>query len=77
LDLLKETGLLGENGECTLVEPNAKFGGDTNSPLVDKRRYQRLVGLLIYLSHTTPDIAYVVSLVSHFMHYLLRVICRL
>ena len=36
--------------------------------LVDKGRYQRLVGKLIYLSHTRPDIAYVVSVVSQFMH---------
>ena len=26
------------------------------------------MGKLIYLSHTRPDIAYAVSLVSHFMH---------
>jgi len=36
--------------------------------LVDKGRYQRLVGRLIYLSHTRPDIAYAVSVVSQFMH---------
>lgn len=30
--------------------------------------YQRLVGKLIYLSHTRPDIAYAVSVVSQFMH---------
>ncbi|KAI3450100.1 hypothetical protein Pfo_006765, partial [Paulownia fortunei] len=35
---------------------------------VDKERYQRLVGRLIYLSHTRPDIAFNVSLVSQFMH---------
>ena len=34
----------------------------------DKERYQRLVGKLIYLSHTRPDIAYAVSVVSQFMH---------
>ncbi|KAM2022235.1 hypothetical protein ACFX16_044164 [Malus domestica] len=31
--------------------------------------YQRMVGKLIYLKITRPDIAYLVSLVSQFMHY--------
>ena len=35
--------------------------------LVDKGRYQRLVSKLIYLSHTRPDIAFVVSQVSQHM----------
>ena len=34
----------------------------------DKVRYQRIVGKLIYLSHTRPDIAYAVSVISQFMH---------
>jgi len=34
----------------------------------NKERYQKLVGKLIYLSHTRPDIAYAVSVVSQFMH---------
>jgi hypothetical protein len=35
---------------------------------VDHERYQRLVGKLIYLSHRRPDISFVVSVVSHYMH---------
>lgn len=36
--------------------------------MADRERYQRLVGKLIYLSHTRPDIAYAVGVVSQFMH---------
>jgi len=35
---------------------------------VDKGRYQRLVGRLIYLSHIRPDIGFAVSFVSQFMN---------
>ena len=35
---------------------------------VDIVRYQRLVGKLIYLSHSWLDIAFAVSVVSQFMH---------
>ncbi|XP_062118860.1 uncharacterized mitochondrial protein AtMg00810-like [Humulus lupulus] len=40
------------------------FEGDP----VDKGRYQQLVGKLIYLSRTRPYIAFVVSLVSQYVH---------
>ena len=49
------------------VESNHKLQAGIGE-IVDKERYQRLVGRLIYLSHTRPDIAYTVSLVSQFMH---------
>ena len=35
---------------------------------VDCSRYQKLVGKLIYISHTRPDSAYAVGVVSRFMH---------
>ena len=34
---------------------------------VDKEKYQRLVGRLIYLPHTRPDIAYAMSIVSRYI----------
>lgn len=40
----------------------------TGEPLTNISYYQRFVGKLIYLTITHPDITYVVSLVSQFMH---------
>jgi len=59
---------LGKKGVCTPVKPNARLSEDNDSSPVDKGWYQRLVEILIYLSHTRPDITYAVSLVSQFMH---------
>lgn len=50
------------------MEVNHKHGAYPDQVLTNKERYQRLVGKLIYLSHTRPDIAYAVSVVSQFMH---------
>nr|KYP50092.1 hypothetical protein KK1_028166 [Cajanus cajan] len=67
LDLLKETGKLGCRTSTVPIEQNHKIGSEESAP-VEKAQYQRLVGKLIYLSHTRPDIAYAVSVVSQFMH---------
>ncbi|XP_060177791.1 uncharacterized mitochondrial protein AtMg00810-like [Lycium barbarum] len=67
LDLLKETGMTSCKPTESSMESNHKLQSGVGKS-VDKERYQRLVGRHIYLSHTRPDIAYSVSLVSQFMH---------
>ena len=52
----------------TPMDPNYKLGEAKEEPVVDKRMYQRLVGRLIYLAHTRPDIAYSESVINQFMH---------
>ena len=68
LDLLAETGIV----DCKLAEiPTvANHGLQTikGEKLADGGQYQRMVGKLIYLSLTRPDIAYAVGVVSMFMH---------
>jgi hypothetical protein len=67
LELLKERGMLGCRPAGTPIEQNHRLCKDAGTP-VDRECYQRLVGRLIYLSHTLPDIAFAISVVSQFMH---------
>jgi len=64
LDFLQETGMLGCRVLDTPIEQNHRIGEDMEGGVVDKESYQRLVGRLIYLSHTRPDIAYAVGVTS-------------
>jgi len=67
LDLLSETGMLGCRTVSTPMDLNHKLCAESGHP-VNKERYHRLVGRLIYLCHTRPDISYAVSVVSRYMH---------
>ncbi|CAL8174271.1 unnamed protein product [Prunus armeniaca] len=68
LDLLTETGMLGCKPVDTPIEINHKLCEGMDQEPTNKEQYQRLVGRLIYLANTRPNIAYVVSVVSQFMH---------
>ena len=68
LDLLKETGMLGCKPADTPTDSTKKIRGNGDRALVDMGRYYRLVGRLIYLSHTRPDIAFSVNVVSQYMN---------
>ena len=48
---------------CPLIEQNHRLDEDPEG-VVDKGRYQHLVRRRIYFSHTHPDIAYSLSVVS-------------
>ena len=52
----------------TPIELNVKLEVIRTERMGNKEQYQRLVGKLIYLSHTWPDIASAVTVVSQFMH---------
>lgn len=63
LDLLKETEMLGSKIANTTMDSTIKLGSENNKKIVDRARYQRLVAKLIYLTHTRPDISFVVNTV--------------
>ncbi|KAI5322409.1 hypothetical protein L3X38_031481 [Prunus dulcis] len=68
LNLLIETGMLGCAPVETPIMHNHHLAIYPDQVPTNKGSYKRLVRKLIYLSHTRPDIAYAVSVVSQFMH---------
>jgi hypothetical protein len=68
LDLLSETGMLACKPVETPIQMNHQLGILPDQIPTDMGRYQRLVGKLIYLTHTRSDITYAVSVVSQFIH---------
>ena len=52
----------------TPIEEGLKLCVEPNQVSTNKGRYQRLVGRLMYLAHTRPDLAYALSVVSQYMH---------
>ena len=68
LDLLNEIGNCACEPVNTPIEVNHGKSIYPDQIPTNKERYQRLVGKLIYLTHTKPDISYAVSVVSQFIH---------
>jgi hypothetical protein len=48
---------------------SVKLEAKCSTPLVDANLYRHLVGILVYLTYTCPDISFAVGMVSHFMQY--------
>lgn len=68
LDLLKDTGLLGAKPVTAPLDPSIKLHHDSSPPHDDILSYRRLVGKLLYLTTTRPDIAFVVQQLSQFLN---------
>ncbi|XP_060181239.1 secreted RxLR effector protein 161-like [Lycium barbarum] len=67
-DLLKKLGMLECKPIATPIEPNAKMCVHGGKDLEDVTMYRQLVGSLIYLTQTRPDISFAVGVMSRYMH---------
>ena len=65
--LLSKAGITDNKTVSTPLEYNAKLIPLDGEPISDATRYCQLVGSLIYLTVTRPDILHVVGMVSKFM----------
>lgn len=68
LDIITETGLLGVKPASFPLEQNHKLAFATGETIDDPLRYRRLVGRIIYLATTRPELSYVIHILSQFMH---------
>ncbi|KAJ4746686.1 Retroelement pol polyprotein-like [Rhynchospora pubera] len=67
LDILAECGLLGAKPAQTPIEQNHNLSKATGVVMLDPEKYRRLIGRLIYLTFTRPELCYAVHVLAQFM----------
>lgn len=67
LDIVTNTGNLGSRPAPTPLEQNHQLAIDKSPLLTDPTQHHCLLGCLIYLSHTRPDLSYSIHILSQFM----------
>lgn len=80
LDLIHETGQLGSKPSSTPLDYNSKIHQDSAEAFSDTRLYRKLIGKLLYLTNTRPDITFAIQQLSQHVnsptitHF--NVVCR-
>ncbi|XP_041017106.1 uncharacterized mitochondrial protein AtMg00810-like [Juglans microcarpa x Juglans regia] len=67
LDILNDVGLLGCKPSLIPMDPNIKLCKDEGQLLDDPSEYRRMVGRLLYLTITRPDLSYSINILSQYM----------
>ncbi|GKB28168.1 retrovirus-related pol polyprotein from transposon TNT 1-94 [Tanacetum coccineum] len=65
--VIERFGMQNFNSVCSPIVPGQKIGRDEAGVKVDSTLYKQMVGSLMYLTATRPDLMYVVCLISRFM----------
>jgi hypothetical protein len=77
LDLLTTTGTLGCKPSSVPMDPSNRLHHDDSEPYEQVSEYRALVGKLLYLTSTRPDIAFPVQQLSQFLDKQLLLILKL
>ncbi|KAJ0568794.1 putative RNA-directed DNA polymerase [Helianthus annuus] len=67
LDILEDSGMMGCKPSAFPMEQNTKLAKNDEEVRADANQYRRLVGRLLYLQATRPDITYSVNVLSQFV----------
>ncbi|KAL2532955.1 Uncharacterized protein Adt_06306 [Abeliophyllum distichum] len=68
LDIIKDARLMGARSVLVPIPKGIKLSQDSSSPFPDPERYRRLIGRLLYLNLTRPDITYGIQQLSQFVY---------
>lgn len=68
VDIIAETGLLGVKPVAFPLEQNHKLARVKDNAISDPSKYRRLIGRLIYLEVTRPELSYAIHILSQFMN---------
>ena len=63
-EILKRFGMLDYKAMTTLMTTSLKLLNDDTSEVVNGTLYRQIIGLLIYLTNTKPDICFAVNTLS-------------
>ena len=67
VEILKRFNMLECKALATPMDSNLKFLTDDSSELVDVTLYRQIIGSLMYLTTTRPDICFVVNTLSQYL----------
>lgn len=67
-DIISETGLLGVKPVAFPLEQNHKLALAKDNAISNPSWYRRLIGRLVYLEVTRPELSYVIHILSQFMN---------
>ena len=67
LEVLKRFGMLKSHEVNSLIVPGSKLSKDVDGVAIDESYYKQIVGSLMYLTTTRPDIMYSVNLINRYM----------
>lgn len=68
LDLISEAGLMGSKPASAPMLRSHNLKGSKSTLMTDPDKFRRLIGRLLYLGFTRPDINYATQQLSQFMH---------
>ena len=65
VEILKRFGMIDYKDMATPMESNLKLLSDASSKSIDATMYRQMIGSLMYLMNTRPDICFVVNTLRH------------